>query len=129
MSDFINPYTLISNGILSEKDEFVIDFLGFYTIKVKIDVVPDAPKDSLIIAGGGWPSKRKKRVKIKVEFHDKIIKPYEAEFYLDNINLNINNVKLDDMDKNILEIEINNLKMEDFKKNIKIIIDENKIIF
>jgi hypothetical protein len=127
MSDFINPYTLISNGILSEKDEFVIDFLGFYTIKIKIDVVPEVPKSSLVFGGGGWPTKRKKRVKLKIEFHDENIKDYEAEFYLDNINLNVSDVKM--IDSNTLEVEINNLKVEDYRKNIKVIIDENKIIF
>lgn len=128
MSGYINPYTLISNGILSEKDEIIIDFLGFYNIKIKIDVVPKAPKDKLIIGGGFSQTKRKKRIKIRVEFHDKNIKDYNAEFYLDNVNLTIKDVKLDDINK-IIEIDITNLNLSDFSKKIKVSIDENKIIF
>ena len=123
MVNQLDPINIATDGILS-LDPLLIVGLGIIIEEI-IPVIPPVDNLPVLHVGGGgffsgvgssFSGKKKKKVKLTVNVPN-ISKPYIAEFYLDNINLTVKNVKLQE-DKIILNIL--DITMESYIHEIKV---------
>jgi len=123
MGNNIDIYSIVTNGLVAEKNEyFILDPLGYYVIKIK-ETIEREP--ILGYPGGGFGSgatKKKKKIRLEVTFNDNIPKFIE-EFYLDEFDLKIMNAKLIDDSK--IELEITNPRLDETVKKIVKITTKN----